>query len=63
MTGKMEKRGKPFSPNNKLVQEPKGNEENRYPDPDSNKTKQNYAKEPNEAHKNTVKEENPASNQ
>jgi hypothetical protein len=53
----MEKRGKPFSPNNKLVQEPEGNEENRRPDPDSNKTKINYAKKPNEAHKNNLKEE------
>jgi hypothetical protein len=53
----MEKRGKPFSPNNKLVQESEGNEENRCQDPDSNKTKINYAKEPNEAHKNTLKEE------
>jgi hypothetical protein len=55
--GKTEKRGQPFSPNNKLVQEPEGNEENRYPNRDSNKTKVNYAKEPNEAHKNTLKEE------
>jgi hypothetical protein len=39
------------------VQEPEGNEENRCPDPDSNKTKINYTKEPNEAHKNTQKEE------
>jgi hypothetical protein len=31
----------------KLVQEPEGNEENRYSDPDSNKKKINYAKEPN----------------
>jgi hypothetical protein len=46
-----------FLPNNKLVQEPEGNEENSYPDPDSNKTKINYAKEHNEAHKNTLKEE------
>jgi hypothetical protein len=44
-------------PNNKLVQEPEGNEENRCPDPDSNTTKINYAKELNEAHKNTLKEE------
>jgi hypothetical protein len=29
----------------------------RYPDSDSNKTKINYAKEPNEAHKNTMQEE------
>jgi hypothetical protein len=33
----MEKGWKPFSPNNKLVQEPEGNEENRYPDSDSKK--------------------------
>jgi hypothetical protein len=51
----MENRGKPFPPtNNKLVQEPEGNEENRYLHPDSNKTKINYAKEPKEAHKNTL---------
>jgi hypothetical protein len=44
-------------PNNKLVQEPEGNEENGYPDSDSNKLKINYTKEPNEANKNTLKEE------
>jgi hypothetical protein len=54
----MEKRGKPVSPSsNKLVQEPEGNEENRYSYPDSNKTKINYAKGPNEGHKNNLKEE------
>jgi hypothetical protein len=53
----MEERGKPFPPNNKLVQEPEGNKENRCPDPDLNKTKINCGKEPNEAHKNTLKEE------
>jgi hypothetical protein len=53
----MEKTGKSFSSNNKLVQEPEGNVEIRYPDPDSNKMKINYAKEPNEAQKNTLKEE------
>jgi hypothetical protein len=42
---------------NKLVQDPEGNEENGYPDLDSNKTKINYTKEPNEVHKNTLKEE------
>jgi hypothetical protein len=42
--GQMEKRGKPLSPNNKLVQKPEGNEENRCPDLDSNKMKINYAK-------------------
>jgi hypothetical protein len=53
----MEKRGKPFSSINKLVQEPEAKEENRYQDTDSNKTKINYAKEPNEAQKNILKEE------
>jgi hypothetical protein len=43
-----------FPPSKKLVQEPEGNEETRYSDPDSNKTKINYAKEPNEAHKNNL---------
>jgi hypothetical protein len=42
---------------NKRLQNLEQNEENRYPDPDSNKTKINYTKEPNEAHKNTLKEE------
>jgi hypothetical protein len=34
-----------------------GNEENEYPVQDSNKTKINDAKEPNDAHKNILKEE------
>jgi histidinol-phosphate/aromatic aminotransferase/cobyric acid decarboxylase-like protein len=55
--GRRKKEGNHFPPNNKLVQEPEGNEENRYPDPDSNKKKTNYAKEPNEAYKNILKEE------
>jgi hypothetical protein len=41
-------------PTNKVLQELEWNEENGYPDPDSNKTKINYTKEPNEAHKNTL---------
>jgi hypothetical protein len=56
--GKTEKTGKLVSPQQKiLVQEPEGNEENSYSDPDSNKMKINYAKEPNEALKNNLKEE------
>jgi hypothetical protein len=39
-------------PQNKLIQDSEGNEENGYPVPDSNKTKINYAKEHNESHKN-----------
>jgi hypothetical protein len=35
--GKTEKTGKPVFHNKKLVQEPEGNEENRYSDPDSTK--------------------------
>jgi hypothetical protein len=53
----MKKGWKPFSPKNKLVQDSEENEENGYPDQDSNKTKINYTKEPNEAQKNTLKEE------
>jgi hypothetical protein len=34
-----------------------GNEENGYPVPDFDKTKINYTKKPNKAHKNTLKEE------
>jgi hypothetical protein len=55
--GRWKKERNHFPFNNKLVQEPERNEENRCPGPDSNKTKINYAKEPNEAHKNTLKEE------
>jgi hypothetical protein len=57
MMGRRKKEGNHFPPYNKLVQEPERNEEIRYPDPDSNKTKINYAKEPNEAYKNILKEE------
>jgi hypothetical protein len=41
----------------KLVKYSEGHEENGYPVPDTNKTKIDYAKEPNEAHKNNLKEE------
>jgi hypothetical protein len=52
MMGREKKQGNQFLHSKKLVQEPEENEENRYSDPDSNKMKINYAKEPNEAHKN-----------
>jgi hypothetical protein len=42
----MKKGWKPFSPQNKLVQDSEGNEENGYPDADSNKTKINLPKNP-----------------
>jgi hypothetical protein len=37
MTGRWKKEGNHFLPNNKLVQDPEGNEENGYPDPDTKK--------------------------
>jgi hypothetical protein len=57
------KEGNYFPSNNKWVQEPEGNEKIRYPVPDFNKTMINYAKEHNEAHKTTLKEDILASNQ
>jgi hypothetical protein len=57
MTGRQKKQGNQFLHSKKLVQAPEVNEENKYSDPDSNKMKINYAKEPNEAHKNNLKEE------
>jgi hypothetical protein len=57
MMGRWKNDGNHSPLNNKLVQEPEGNEENGYPDSDSNKTKINYTKEPNEAHKNNLKQE------
>jgi hypothetical protein len=44
-------------PKNNLIQDSEGNEENRYPGLDFNKTKINDAKESNDAHKNIFKEE------
>jgi chromosome segregation ATPase len=57
MMGRRKRDGNHSPPKNKVLQDSEGNEENRYTDPDSNKTKINYTKEPNEAHKNTLKEE------
>jgi hypothetical protein len=37
MMGSWKKEGNHFLPNNKSVQETEGNEENRYPEPDSKK--------------------------
>jgi hypothetical protein len=57
MMGRWKRDGNHSPPQNKLVQDSEGNEENGYPDPDSNKIKINYNKQPSEAHKNTMKEE------
>jgi hypothetical protein len=57
MTGRQKKQINQFPHSKKLLQEPEGKEENRYSDPDSNKMNINYAKGPNEAHKNSLKED------
>jgi cell division protein FtsX len=57
MMGRRKRNGNHSPHKNKLVQDSEGNEENEYPVPDSNKTKIDYPKEPNKAHKNTLKEE------
>jgi hypothetical protein len=44
-------------PHKKRAQDLERNEENRYPGPDSNKTKINYTKEHNEDDRNNLKEE------
>jgi hypothetical protein len=54
--GRRKREGNHSPPKNKVVQDLQQNEENGYPDPDSNKAKINYTKEPNEAHKNILKE-------
>jgi gas vesicle protein len=55
--GRRKREGNYSPPKNKVMQDFDRNEENRYPETDSNKTKINYTKEPNKAHKNTLKEE------
>jgi uncharacterized membrane protein YcgQ (UPF0703/DUF1980 family) len=57
MTGRQKKHENQFPHSKKLVQEPEGNEQNKYSDPNSKKMKINYAKEPNEGHKKNLKEE------
>jgi hypothetical protein len=54
--GRRKRDGNHSPPQNNLIQDSEGNEENRYPVLDSNKTKLNDTKEPNDAHKNTLKE-------
>jgi hypothetical protein len=55
--GRRKRDGNHSPPKNKVVQDLEQNEENGYPDTNSNKTKINYTKKPNEAHKNILKEE------
>jgi hypothetical protein len=55
--GRRKRDGNHSPPQNNLIQDSEGNEENGYPVPDSNKTKINDAKEHNDAHENILKEE------
>jgi hypothetical protein len=55
--GRRKRDGNHFTPKNEVVQNLEQNEENGYPDSDSNKTKINYNKEPTEDHKKILKEE------
>jgi hypothetical protein len=55
--GRRKRDGNHTPPQNNLIQDSEGNEENRYLVPDSNKTKINDTKEPSNAHKNILKEE------
>jgi hypothetical protein len=55
--GRQKKDGNHSPLKTKLVQNSEGNEENGHWESDSSKTKINYTKEPNNAHKNTLKEE------
>jgi hypothetical protein len=55
--GRRKRDGNHSSPKYNLIQDSEENEENGYPVPDSNKTKINDTKEPNDALKNNLKEE------
>jgi hypothetical protein len=55
--GKRKRDGNHYPLKNNLIQDSEGNKENGYPVPDSNKTKINDTKEPNDVHKNILKEE------
>jgi hypothetical protein len=55
--GRQKRNGNHSSPKNNVIQDSEGNEENGYQVPDSNITKINNIKEPNDAHKNSLKEE------
>jgi hypothetical protein len=56
--GRWKRDGNHSSPaKNKLIHDSERNEENGYPVPDSNNTKKTYDNEPNEAHKNILKDE------
>jgi hypothetical protein len=55
--GRQKRDGNYFPHKSKLVQDSEGNEENRYPDPDSKKPKITMPKNPRKPTTNTLKEE------
>jgi hypothetical protein len=55
--GRTKRDGNHSPPKNNLIQDSEENEENWYPVQDSNKTKIINTKEPNDVHKNNLKEE------
>jgi hypothetical protein len=55
--GRRKRNGNHSSPQNNLIQDSEGNEENGYPVLDSNTKKINDTREPNDIHKNIFKEE------
>jgi hypothetical protein len=57
MMGRQKRDGNHSSHKNEFLKDSEGNEDSIYKDPDTKKTKINYTKEPNEAHKNILKEE------
>jgi hypothetical protein len=52
--GRRKRDGNHFPPKNNALENSKGNKENGYSVPDSNKTKINDTKESNDAHKNNL---------
>jgi hypothetical protein len=56
--GRRKRYGNHSLPKNNLIQDSEGNEETGYPVLNTNKTQINDAKEPNDVHKNNLKEDN-----
>jgi hypothetical protein len=57
MMGRRKRDGNYSPPKNNLIWDSEGNEEKGYPVPDSQKTKINDAKEPDDVHRNNLKED------
>jgi hypothetical protein len=61
MMGRQKRDGNPSPPQSKLVQDSEGNEENGYPDPDSNKQRYTIPRNPTSTQEHSERR-NPASN-